>query len=60
LARLRLANHKNPLWTNRVGYVDWKENYLLTLQDIRIAGGETPQEHGLPAVVDVEAESIDR
>jgi hypothetical protein len=59
-ARQALTGHKNPLWTNRVGYVDWKENYLLALQDIRIAGGGAPGEYGLPARVDTEAEPIVR
>ncbi|MHC4994599.1 MAG: beta-N-acetylhexosaminidase family protein [Planctomycetota bacterium] len=42
-----LKNHKNPLWTNRVGHVDWKDNYQHALQDIRIAGGD-PAGHDLP------------
>jgi hypothetical protein len=56
-ASLALAHHKNPLWTNRVGYVDWKRNYQHVLEDIRIAGGE-PREHALPAAVDVAAEPV--
>ncbi len=27
----------NPLWTNRVGYVDWRETYGEVLEDIEIA-----------------------
>lgn len=35
-----LANYNNPLWTNRVGYVDWRENYKMALYDITVHGGE--------------------
>ncbi len=48
-ATMALKHHKNPLWTNRVGYVDWKKNYQYALEDIRIAGGD-PTELGLPRV----------
>ncbi len=58
-ATAALAHHKNPLWTNRVGYVDWKENYRHALQDVRIAGGD-PAAEGLPATVDAEAEPVAR
>ena len=34
-----LANYNNPLWTNRVGYVDWKENFDWALYDITANGG---------------------
>ena len=34
-----LANYHNPLWTNRVGYVDWKENFQWALYDITANGG---------------------
>jgi len=34
-----LANYHNPLWTNRVGYVDWKENFNWALYDITANGG---------------------
>lgn len=34
-----LANYHNPLWTNRVGYVDWKENFTWVLYDITMNGG---------------------
>ncbi|MHC4299671.1 MAG: carbohydrate-binding protein, partial [Planctomycetota bacterium] len=30
---------KNPLWTNRVGHVDWRETYGYVLHDIRTIGG---------------------
>jgi hypothetical protein len=32
-----LEQYKNPLWTNRVGYVDWKQLYIHVLHDIEIA-----------------------
>jgi hypothetical protein len=55
---LALADHKNPLWTNRVGHVDWKENYQFALEDIRIAGGGNPSLYGLPESVDVASEAV--
>ncbi|HYW78528.1 MAG TPA: hypothetical protein VE890_03090 [Thermoguttaceae bacterium] len=58
-ASLALEHHKNPLWTNRVGYVDWKKNYQYALEDIRIAGGD-PTDHGLPTSVDAESEPVVR
>ncbi|TWU33367.1 carbohydrate-binding family 6 protein [Novipirellula artificiosorum] len=44
---LATQDHLNPLWTNRVGIVDWKQTYAYTLQDIRIAGGD-PADFELP------------
>jgi hypothetical protein len=38
-ASLALSNHKNPLWTNRVGYVDWRDTYRYVIHDIRTLGG---------------------
>ena len=29
-----MGQYKNPLWTNRVGHVDWKELYKYVLKDI--------------------------
>jgi hypothetical protein len=58
-ASMALQHHRNPLWTNRVGYVDWKKNYRYALKDIRIAGGD-PNNHGLPTSVDVESEPVVR
>ena len=56
-----LSRYKNPLWTNRVGHVDWKELYryvvkdIVDLQgDIRIKNMET---HNGGAIL--EAESFD-
>jgi hypothetical protein len=39
-AAVALAQYKNPLWTNRVGHVDWRVNYQRALEDIVIAGGQ--------------------
>jgi hypothetical protein len=58
-AEMVLALYKNPFWTNRVGYVDLKANYLCTLDDIRIAGGD-PAATGLPAGLAVENEPVAR
>lgn len=38
-ASISLGQYKNPLWTNRVGFCDWREIYESVLGDIRIAGG---------------------
>lgn len=37
-----LANYKSPLWTNRVGYVDFRKNFIWSLYDI-IANGANPE-----------------
>lgn len=58
-ATLALREYRNPLWTNRVGFVDWKRNYLHTLHDIRIAGGD-PADFDLPKSVDEPSESVPR
>jgi hypothetical protein len=58
-AVLAVASNKNPLWTNRVGHVDWRKNYQHALEDIRIAGGD-PAEFDLPKAVDVENEPVIR
>lgn len=39
-ASTALSRYKNPLWTNRVGYVDWKDLYNYVLKDIRDQKGE--------------------
>lgn len=36
-ANLALDNHVNPLWTNRVGYVDWAKTTEWVADDIEIA-----------------------
>ena len=38
-ASTALARYNNPLWTNRVGYVDWRESFEEVRNDIRIAAG---------------------
>ena len=38
-ASLALSNYDNPLWTNRVGYVDWRQTYRYVIHDIRTIGG---------------------
>jgi hypothetical protein len=35
-----LGQYHNPLWTNRVGYVDWRKLFDEVLGDIEIAGGQ--------------------
>ncbi|MFO7613116.1 MAG: alpha-glucuronidase family glycosyl hydrolase [Bacteroidales bacterium] len=35
-----IANYHNPLWTNRVGYVDWRKNFDWALFDIIANGGQ--------------------
>jgi hypothetical protein len=39
-ATLGLSNYHNPLWTNRVGNVDWKENFQWSLYEITSNGGK--------------------
>ncbi|MDP8244301.1 MAG: hypothetical protein P9L94_09495 [Candidatus Hinthialibacter antarcticus] len=36
-SELAMQQYKNPLWTNRVGYVDWTKLYKDVLNDIEIA-----------------------
>jgi len=48
-ASLALSNHENPLWTNRVGYVDWRETYGYVLHDIRTIGGAIDISSMLPS-----------
>ena len=38
-ASIALSNHHNPLWTNRVGTVDWKEAYRYFLYEITANNG---------------------
>ena len=38
-ASTALGQYANPLWTNRVGYVDWRKLFDEVLGDIEIAGG---------------------
>ncbi len=39
-ASLALSQYTNPLWTNRVGYCDWRKLFDFVKEDIRIAGGD--------------------
>ena len=38
-ASTALGQYANPLWTNRVGYGDWRKLYSEVLKDVEIAGG---------------------
>jgi hypothetical protein len=38
-ASIALGQYENPLWTNRVGYCDWRDLIKEVLNDIKIAGG---------------------
>ena len=38
-ASTALGQYENPLWTNRVGHVDWRKLFAEVLGDIEIAGG---------------------
>lgn len=39
-ASTALGQYQNPLWTNRVGHVDWRKLFAEVLHDIEIAGGQ--------------------
>ncbi len=39
-ASVALTQYTNPLWTNRVGYCDWRRLFEYVLEDVRIAGGD--------------------
>lgn len=54
-----LEHYRNPLWTNRVGDVDLKKNYLGTLEDIRLAGGD-PIAEGLPEAITATHQPVSR
>jgi hypothetical protein len=41
-ASTALGQYHNPLWTNRVGHVNWRDLFTHVLDDIKLAGG-TPQ-----------------
>jgi hypothetical protein len=44
-ASTALARYKNPLWTNRVGNVDWRDLYRYVLKDILDQNGEIRLSH---------------
>ncbi len=39
-AATALGQYENPLWTNRVGYVNWRKLFNYVLYDITTTGGE--------------------
>jgi hypothetical protein len=45
---LALSQYANPLWTNRVGHVDWRRTMTEVLNDIALAGGEPTIRNSLP------------
>jgi len=53
-----LANYRNPLWTNRVGHVNWKENFDWALYDVAANGGsiDLPSMNPTPGGTILEAE----
>ncbi len=57
-ASLSISNYQNPLWTNRVGHVDWKETYAYVLYDIIANGGaiNVPSMQATPGGTILEAE----
>ncbi|MCG8526248.1 MAG: carbohydrate-binding family 6 protein [Opitutales bacterium] len=40
-ASLALSQHHNPLWTNRVGHVNWRNTMNAVLYDLRMTGTST-------------------
>lgn len=60
-AAMALANNNHPLWTNRVGYVDWRETYRFVLYDITANGGalDIPVMEPTPGGVILEAEDAE-
>jgi hypothetical protein len=59
-ATLASSNYQNPLWTNRVGYVDWKENFQWAIYEVISNGGKLnmPSMQPTPAGTILEAEDI--
>jgi hypothetical protein len=58
-ASTALGQYHNPLWTNRVGYCDWRHLFGHVLDDIELAGG-TPRLQSMEATsggTKLEAES---
>jgi hypothetical protein len=39
-ASIALTQYRNPLWTNRVGHVDWRQTFSSVLYDLTIVGAE--------------------
>ena len=55
---LSLSNYHNPLWTNRVGNVDWRKTYSYVIYDITANGGKpaVPSMNPTPGGTILEAE----
>ncbi len=55
-----LGRYHNPLWTNRVGYVDWRDLFRYVLYDITITGGKPELDSAPPTTGGViyEAEEV--
>jgi len=49
-ASLALTSYKNPLWTNRVGHVNWRELMDDAMNDVKTAGGK-PELNSMPLTV---------
>lgn len=45
---IAMGQYKNPLWTNRVGHVDWKWIMRQVLGDLRSVGVANPQLESMP------------
>jgi hypothetical protein len=62
-ATLGLTNNHNPLWTNRVGYVDWKKNFQWATYEVTSNGGELNMPSMQPTqggtILEAEATSYD-
>jgi hypothetical protein len=56
-----VALYSNPLWTNRVGHVDWRENYQSVLYDLTTTGSkiDIPSIEPTPGGVILEAEDAE-
>ena len=57
---LGISNYHNPLWTNRVGYVDWKKNFNWAVYEVSSNGGKvnlTPMQPTAGGTI-LEAEDI--
>lgn len=55
------ALYTNPLWTNRVGHVDWRKNYMSVLYELTTTGSEmaVPSIAPTPGGTILEAESAE-
>lgn len=56
-----LTINKNPLWTNRVGHVDWRKSYRHVYLEVRSNGGELniPSMESTPGGTVLEAEAAE-